>query len=125
MVWWLGTLLASLGTWVRSPGPPYFLLFFLITWLGTQRVQNSTMHPALELATRPIRSIQWSEAADHHVHRSTPSYTSQESPRGLAFNGPNCWQFTSKRANKPPMFVFFLFLFFLLFILITLFILIL
>ena len=59
------------------------------------------------LATRPIRSIQWSEAADHHMHRSTPSYTSQESPHGLAFNGPNCWQLTSKRANKPTMFASF------------------
>ena len=50
--WWK-VVLASLGTWVRIPGPPYFSMFFIFPCSGDQRAQKSTMRSHQGIAKWP------------------------------------------------------------------------
>ena len=50
--WWKASL-ASFGTWVRFPGPPYFSMFFTFPCSGDQYAQGFTMHSHQWIAKCP------------------------------------------------------------------------
>ena len=117
--WWKGVV-ASNGTWVRIPGPPYFSMFFIFTCSGDHHTQGSTiqLHPLACHAPRD--SIQRPRCADHHTHWSTAPYTSLKNQRRPDCSAPNCFPKPPNWVNTPHVCISFShsFFFFYLFVLI-------
>ena len=105
-------MFASIGTWVRSPGPPYFPIFFFVTCSGTLALQWSTMHPTLKLATCPTTPIQGPAWEDYHTHWSIDPHASLKSQKRPRISGPICFLQTSTMGSEPPLLFVSLSLFF-------------
>ena len=108
---WMVRWLATIGTWVRFPGPPKTFISFLnmiICRLPREFhhvLQTSACH--VSWSSNPMARMKGpSYISVNHAHVTIKSQPGQASV------GQNCLENTSKRVNKPPMFAFLFSIFF-------------
>ena len=98
---WIMRCLATIGTWVRFPGPPNICFIFFIMYSYAGSPMCSTINLTNQRAMCPHAPIQWLWSADYDVPQSSNVQTIPEVKRGFVLNGLQIAFVTSKRAHHP------------------------